>query len=68
MTKILSTQRVYERNGKGYGHPVTIFAKRPCRLEGCNGLRLPVRWKDGKVTYPCTRGLKTRRDGHLQIV
>jgi len=25
-------------------------------------------WKDGKITYPCTWGMKIRKDGHWQIV
>lgn len=32
-------------------------ASRRCRLEGCGGVRLRVVWPDGKVTYPCSRGL-----------
>jgi hypothetical protein len=28
-----------------------------CMLEGCTGMRITVRWKDGKITKPCSRGL-----------
>ena len=28
-----------------------------CRLESCSGLRIPVRWPDGRRTYPCTKGM-----------
>lgn len=27
-------------------------------MEGCNGRRLGVKWPDGRVTYPCTKGLE----------
>ena len=31
---------------------------RACRqVEGCRGLQVPVRWDDGKLTWPCTKGL-----------
>lgn len=29
---------------------------RPCRLEGCTGVRIHVVWPDGKHTYPCSKG------------
>lgn len=29
---------------------------RPCRLEGCTGVRMHVVWPDGSVTYPCSKG------------
>ncbi len=31
---------------------------RPCRqVEGCQGRQIPVRWSDGKLTWPCTDGM-----------
>ena len=27
-----------------------------CRLEGCGGVRLHVKWPGGKRTYVCTKG------------
>jgi len=30
---------------------------RYCALEGCNGDRIYVRWPDGKLTMPCSKGL-----------
>lgn len=38
-----------------------------CRMEGCTGRRVTVKWPDGKVTHPCTKGLTTREDGAFQI-
>lgn len=56
---------VYSRDGSLRGE-----AKAPgyhCQLEGCRGLRLAVKWPNGKVTRPCTKGMLTRPDGALQI-
>jgi len=33
-----------------------------CRLEGCGGMRIAVRWPDGRVTYPCTKGMTYEND------
>lgn len=30
---------------------------RHCGMEGCTGKALAVRWEDGKLTYPCTKGM-----------
>jgi hypothetical protein len=59
-------EKVYARDGKRCGK--VCWYARPCQLAGCNGVRLMVRWKDGKVTYPCTKGMKIRKDGHWQIM
>ena len=58
--------KVYARNGKECGK--VISANLHCRMEGCTGVRLRVRWKDGKITCPCTKGMKVRKDGHWQIM
>jgi len=31
---------------------------RRCPLDGCTGLRVGVRWPDGKLTWPCTKGMR----------
>lgn len=31
-----------------------------CQLTGCRGLRLYVRWSDGKLTKPCTKGMQMK--------
>jgi len=59
------TKRVYARNGRSYGR--ITGGGDLCRLEGCTGVRVSVRWPDGKLTRPCSKGLKQRKDGHLQI-
>lgn len=38
-----------------------------CQMEGCTGQRMTVKWPDGKVTRPCTKGMFTRPDGAWQI-
>ena len=44
------------REGKKVG--VTTGGQGRCMLEGCTGMRISTRWKDGQITKPCTRGLK----------
>lgn len=39
-----------------------------CRLEGCGGTRLHVKWSDGRRSYPCARGCDARKNGDLQIM
>lgn len=58
---------ILSRDGELKGE-VTSTTRR-CRLEGCNGLRLGVRWPDRKVTYPCTKGMHvvTEQDDTWQI-
>jgi hypothetical protein len=57
--------RVYARQGRTFG---LVIGSRSCNLEGCCGTRYCVRWKGGQRTWPCNRGMKMRRDGHLQII
>lgn len=35
----------------------TTGGTRHCGLEGCTGKRIGVRWEDGKLTWPCTKGM-----------
>jgi hypothetical protein len=57
---------VYSKGGKEAGRIVGVG--KLCTLEGCRGWRLPVRWADGKLTWPCTRGMAVRaQDGQWQI-
>lgn len=34
-----------------------------CTMAGCTGLRIATRWADGKVTYPCSKGLIFQSNG-----
>lgn len=59
--------KVYRRDGKGKPGKVTGSTRR-CQMEGCSGVRVMVRWPNGKITWPCAKGLKLRKDDHWQIV
>ena len=48
-------KRVYPSDGAGYG--TLTGGRMPCRMEGCGGMKLGVRWPEGKLTYPCNRGM-----------
>lgn len=65
-----------------FGAPRFVFARDPrggrlrgrltgghrvCPLEGCHGARLGVRWPDGRLTWPCTKGMSQCADGHWEI-
>jgi len=39
-----------------------------CSMHGCNGLRVSVRWPDGRVTFPCSKGMTVRKDGDWKIL
>lgn len=39
---------------------------RDCTLEGCRGLRIGVKWINGKLTWPCSKGCSIESD-HIQI-
>ena len=60
--------RVYTRDGKEYG---IVVGERESFCKGCqeDHIRLAVRWKDGTLTYPCSKGLRThpRRHNDMQI-
>lgn len=56
--------RLWSRDGRACG---VVTGTSLCRLAGCGGTRLHVRWPDGRRTYPCAKGCLTRADGDLQI-
>jgi hypothetical protein len=37
---------------------------RTCPLEGCRGLRVGVRWSNGRLTWPCIRGMEPHCGGY----
>lgn len=47
--------KILSRDGKHLG--TTTGGTRKCSMEGCSGERIGVRWDDGKLTFPCTRGM-----------
>ena len=50
---------IYSRDGKMKG--VATGGQRRCQLHGCTGMRIAVRWPDGKLTYPCSKGIAKRK-------
>lgn len=40
-----------------------VVGSRRCTLEGCTGKRLGVRWPDGRLTWPCTKGMERLPSG-----
>lgn len=53
--------KVLSRTGKGVGH--LTGAHHRCQMEGCLGLRLTTKWRGGKITNPCTKGMVYGRRG-----
>ncbi len=54
--------KVYSQNEKEVGH--TTGSRRQCQLSGCLGVGIYVRWADGKLTIPCSKGLVTGPEKH----
>ena len=52
-------ETVLSRDGNTRGR--TTGGVRPCVLEGCLGLRIGVRWPDGKLIWPCSEAMVRRR-------
>lgn len=48
-------EKVLGSDGASEGH--TTGGSYACRMEGCRGTRLAVRWRDGTLSYPCTHGM-----------
>jgi hypothetical protein len=46
---------VLSREGTIKGH--LTGGSRTCGMHGCTGRNLGVRWEDGKLTLPCTKGM-----------
>jgi hypothetical protein len=55
MTSIPVGATIFTRDKKEKGKVVS-HTSRTCH-EGCGGTRLGVRWPDGRLTYPCSRGI-----------
>lgn len=47
---------VFARNA-AYPTGRTTGGQRRCGLAGCNGVRIGVRWDDGTMSWPCSKGL-----------
>jgi hypothetical protein len=65
MSQTSPTKLVYSADRTEAG--VRTGGSRLCSMHGCTGMRIAVRWPDGKLTYPCTKGLVPSNDGSMQI-
>jgi hypothetical protein len=55
MMNIWKDKTIVSRDGKHTG--TATGSTHYCRLEGCGGVRVSVKWAGGKRTFPCSRGL-----------
>ena len=39
-----------------------------CAMYGCSGLRVSVRWPDGRITFPCSKGMTVRKNGDWEFL
>lgn len=58
-------QKIESYDGGIIGTPTG--SEHRCQLEGCNGVRIATRWTDGRISYPCSRGLIAGADGNMRI-
>ena len=58
--------KVISRDRKKTGR--TTGGHRLCSLEGCLGRRIATKWSDGKITYPCSRGMDVTKNGDWKII
>ncbi len=57
---------VLSSDGKLQGYVTGV--QFPCRMTGCNGLRIPTRWPDGRISYPCSKGMDQLPNGDWKIL
>lgn len=53
---ITSETKVVSRDGRHTGRATGSTHR--CQMEGCTGVRVTTRWKDGKTTHPCSKGMR----------
>jgi uncharacterized membrane protein len=46
----------------------TTGGKYRCQMSGCTGTRIGVRWSDGTMTFPCSKGLEVMTNGEVKVV
>lgn len=59
--------RVWSRDEADQGTVTNVHGPGTCRLEGCGGTRVTVRWPDGHITYPCARAIEARPQGGWKL-
>ena len=55
MLKFAEDAKVKTRCGKETG--TVTGGGYLCRMEGCGGWRVGVRWPNGAITFPCSKGM-----------
>lgn len=65
---------------KAIKEPPTVWSKgretagkatggeRVCQMSGCTGTGIVVRWPSGKITIPCTKGMKKTGENEWEIL
>ena len=56
---------ITDREGTEVG---TVISSKRCTLSGCGAQCLGVRWPDGKLTWPCLKGMKQTGKDMMQIL
>ena len=59
--------KMLDREGKTVGEIKNLHSRK-CKLEGCSGWRIHVKWPNGKSTFPCSKGIKVIDDETMQII
>ena len=62
-TKVRSRKTKGEKQMTG----ITTGGTRRCGMLECPGTLIGVRWPDGKMTWPCTKGMVQIKPGHYEI-
>jgi len=57
---------IISRNGSEAGK--LTGGTRKCQVSGCTGICYAVRWQDGKLTYPCSKGLKWLNEDCCKLI
>lgn len=61
-------KRIYGTLGSKFENVAgkVLKGRRTCSMHGCTGLRIHVKWPDGKSTWPCSKAIVVEAD-HLRI-
>ena len=54
-------KKIWSRDESEMG--IILVKTRPCRTRECIGIRLTVRWHDGKITHPCSASISINDKG-----
>ena len=57
--------KIWDSHGRRFG--LATGSIRQCKLEGCTGLRVYIKWPEGHMTMPCSKRLLEQADGSYRI-